>query len=110
MLDFEFKLALLFGAILIVTGPTVVLPLLRQVRPGGILQHRQWEGIIIDPVGAIIAVLVYEEIISGGFQQLSIGSITWADPDTGRWVEYWLDWGQNDYSISKAILGSRFFA
>ena len=76
LLDLEFKLSLLFGAILIVTGPTVVLPLLRQIRPKGDLHSiGKWEGIMIDPVGAIIAVLVFEEIVSGGFQQYSTDSI-----------------------------------
>ncbi len=76
ILDLEFKLALLFGAILIVTGPTVILPLLRQVRPkGNLYSIAKWEGIIIDPVGAVIAVLVFEEIISGGFQQFTTVSI-----------------------------------
>lgn len=53
--------ALLFGAILVVTGPTVIVPLLRQAklarRPASFLK---WEGIINDPIGAILAVLVFE--------------------------------------------------
>jgi len=76
ILGFEFKLALLFGAILIVTGPTVIIPLLRHVRPkGNLYSIAKWEGIMIDPVGAIIAVLVFEEIISGGFEQFTAVSI-----------------------------------
>jgi len=76
LLDLDFKLALLFGAILIVTGPTVVLPILRQVRPKGNLNSiAKWEGIMIDPVGAVIAVLVFEEIINRGFQQFTAVSI-----------------------------------
>ena len=76
ILEFEFKLALLFGAILIVTGPTVVLPLLRQVRPkGNLYSIAKWEGIMIDPVGAIIAVLVFKEIITGGFDQFNAISL-----------------------------------
>ena len=75
-LEFKFEMALLFGAILIVTGPTVVLPLLRQIRPTRNLHSiAKWEGIMIDPVGAVIAVLVFEEIISGGFQEFSVNSI-----------------------------------
>ena len=75
LLNFEFKLALLFGAILIVTGPTVVLPLLRQVRPkGNLFSIAKWEGIMIDPVGAILAVLVFEEIVNGGFEQFTAAS------------------------------------
>jgi len=53
--------AVLFGGILIVTGPTVVIPLLRQAniqtRPNSILK---WEGIVNDPTGALCAVVAYE--------------------------------------------------
>ncbi len=53
--------AILFGGILVVTGPTVVLPLLRQsniqTRPGSILK---WEAIVNDPTGALCAVIAYE--------------------------------------------------
>ncbi|MEL7517783.1 MAG: sodium:proton antiporter, partial [Pseudomonadota bacterium] len=53
--------AILFGGILIVTGPTVVVPLLRQAtvqtRPNAILK---WEGIVNDPTGALCAVIAYE--------------------------------------------------
>jgi NhaP-type Na+/H+ or K+/H+ antiporter len=66
LLGVGLELALLVGAILTVTGPTVVLPLLRHVRPtgssGSILK---WEGILIDPVGAVLAVLVFEGILAG---------------------------------------------
>ncbi|MCE2503996.1 MAG: sodium:proton antiporter [Chlorobi bacterium] len=59
-------IAILLGAILVVSGPTVVMPLLRHVRPsrrvGSILK---WEGIVIDPIGALLAVLVFKAIISG---------------------------------------------
>jgi len=52
-----------FGGILVVTGPTVVTPLLRQARlaprPASILR---WEAIVNDPVGAIFAVLAFEVI------------------------------------------------
>jgi NhaP-type Na+/H+ or K+/H+ antiporter len=61
--------ALLLGAILVVTGPTVILPLLRHVRP----THQvgttlKWEGILIDPIGAVLAVLVFEAVIVGEFE------------------------------------------
>ncbi|HWL11257.1 MAG TPA: sodium:proton antiporter [Planctomicrobium sp.] len=53
--------SILLGAILVVTGPTVIGPILRQIRPSGIVGPiARWEGIVIDPVGAILAVLVYE--------------------------------------------------
>jgi len=59
----RFELALLVGAILVLTGPTVVIPLVRHVRPrkplGPILR---WEGILIDPIGAVLALLVLEAL------------------------------------------------
>lgn len=60
------EMAALFGAILIVTGPTVIGPLLRHVRPigksGTVLK---WEGLTIDPIGAIAAVLTFEYLFAG---------------------------------------------
>jgi NhaP-type Na+/H+ or K+/H+ antiporter len=59
----RFEIALLVGAILVLTGPTVVIPLVRHVRPraplGPILR---WEGILIDPIGAVLALLVLEAL------------------------------------------------
>ena len=53
--------SVLFAGIMVVTGPTVIMPLLRQARlsqkPGALLK---WEGIINDPIGAVLAVGVYE--------------------------------------------------
>ncbi|WP_136441574.1 cation:proton antiporter [Pacificoceanicola onchidii] len=53
-----------FGGIMIVTGPTVIAPLLRQAklskRPAALLQ---WEAIVNDPVGALAAVLAFEVVI-----------------------------------------------
>ncbi|HDZ36987.1 MAG TPA: sodium:proton antiporter [Marinobacter sp.] len=67
VLDISWAVALLFGAISIVTGPTVIAPLLRSVRPTAKLANiLRWEGIIIDPVGALLAVLVFEGIVSWG--------------------------------------------
>ena len=70
ILGFPWTLSVLLGAILVVTGPTVIIPLLRHVRPVARMQSAlKWEGIVIDPVGALLAVLVFEFIIAGGFQQ-----------------------------------------
>jgi len=61
----RWDLALLFGALTCVTGPTVIVPMLRSVRPNErIARVLRWEGIIIDPLGALLAVLVYEAIVS----------------------------------------------
>ena len=67
LLDLNLELSILFGAILIVTGPTVIIPLMRQVRPAGkIGSVLKWEGIVNDPIGAMMAVLVFEIILTGG--------------------------------------------
>ncbi|WP_299461275.1 sodium:proton antiporter [uncultured Gimesia sp.] len=67
LLDFSWEVSFLFGAMMVVTGPTVIMPLLRTVRPKeNIANILQWEGILIDPIGAILAVLVFEFIVSGG--------------------------------------------
>lgn len=62
----SWELALLLGATLVVTGPTVIIPLIKQIRPKGrVGSILRWEGIVIDPIGAVLAVLVFEDIIGG---------------------------------------------
>ncbi len=66
LLEFDFGLSLLIGAMLVVTGPTVITPLLRQVRPRReVSSLLKWEGIINDPLGAILAVLIFEALHAG---------------------------------------------
>ena len=68
--DLDLTLALLLGAILVVTGPTVITPLLRDIRPTGqVGPILRWEGIVIDPIGATLAVLVFEGVVAGEFRQ-----------------------------------------
>lgn len=70
LVAFDWELAFLFGALVSVTGPTVIIPLIRAVRPISSLANiLRWEGIIIDPLGALMAVLVFEFIVSGKDQQ-----------------------------------------
>ncbi|RMG17102.1 MAG: hypothetical protein D6731_04685 [Planctomycetota bacterium] len=64
-----FDLALLLGAVLVVTGPTVIAPILRQVRPRGMAGAvLKWESIVIDPIGAVLAVLVFEALLAATIQ------------------------------------------
>ena len=59
------SVAMVLGAVLTVTGPTVIGPLLREIRPSGkVGTIARWEGIAIDPIGATLAVLVFEAINS----------------------------------------------
>lgn len=69
VLGTSIQLALLLGAVLVVTGPTVIGPLLRHVRPTGrVGPILKWEGIVIDPIGALLAVIVFEAIPTGRIQ------------------------------------------
>ena len=66
-LDLSWSMAFLFGALVVVTGPTVIMPMLRTVKPNNSISNiLRWEGILIDPIGALLAVLVFEVIIAGG--------------------------------------------
>src|SRR5207248_521579 len=65
--------AILIGAILVVSGPTVVLPLLTFIRPtGDVRSLLKWEGVLVDPVGAILGVLVFL-----GVQSARAGGAGW---------------------------------
>lgn len=69
LIGFSWSLSFIFGSLVVVTGPTVIVPMLRSVRPNSrISSVLRWEGIVIDPIGALLAVLVYETIISLGHQ------------------------------------------
>jgi NhaP-type Na+/H+ or K+/H+ antiporter len=60
----EWAFALLAASLVIVTGPTVVGPLLKRIRAKSHLhQFLHWEGVLIDPIGVFIALLCYEWII-----------------------------------------------
>ncbi|MEM7277618.1 MAG: sodium:proton antiporter [Pseudomonadota bacterium] len=63
----DIPVSLVFGAIMVVTGPTVIMPLLRQ----SALKRRtasflKWEGIVNDPIGALLAVLVFQFFVFSG--------------------------------------------
>jgi NhaP-type Na+/H+ or K+/H+ antiporter len=62
----EWKLSLLFGALVSVTGPTVIVPMLRSIRPTArVANILRWEGILVDPIGAVLAVLIFEMLLTG---------------------------------------------
>ena len=67
ILDIPWSIALLFSALIIVTGPTVIAPILRNIPlKKNISTVLKWEGILIDPIGALVAVLVFEFIKTTG--------------------------------------------
>ena len=69
-LGYHWQICALLGAILVVTGPTVVAPLLRLIKPRRkVASIVKWEGIVVDPIGAVLAVLVFIIIQQGGLEQ-----------------------------------------
>lgn len=76
ILDFNWGLSALFGAIMVVTGPTVIIPILRVAKPTKRVNRiLRWEGIVIDPIGALFAVLVFEWILLDSHGDQSFFSI-----------------------------------
>lgn len=65
LLDMPAGSALMIGAILVVSGPTVVGPLLGFIRPTERLQRvLAWEGSLIDPVGGILGAVVFHSVLA----------------------------------------------
>jgi len=74
LLDWPWRLSILFGCLVIVTGPTVIGPLLRRIR----VQHKvatvlDAEGVLIDPIGAIVAVVALELALEPGHDAVAAG-------------------------------------
>lgn len=69
----SWEIALQFSALIIVTGPTVIAPILRNVPLNRTISTvLKWESILIDPIGAMVAVLFFEFLRTGG----TIGEFT----------------------------------
>ncbi len=72
IMNLSWGISWLFGALVVVTGPTVIVPMLRSVRPNAqVSSILKWEAILIDPIGALLAVLVF----------------TWLAADTGAFMQ-----------------------
>lgn len=72
-LDAPTPIAVLLGAILVVSGPTVIAPILRTVRPSRtVASVLKWESIVIDPVGALLAVVVADVILVADLSSVGI--------------------------------------
>lgn len=94
----SWPVAWVLGAILVVTGPTVILPLLRQARlnkeSASLLK---WEGIVNDPVGVLLAVLTFQYVTlaNGGWPQVFMGlgaaiAVAGLLGGLGGWLTGWL--------------------
>ncbi|MDJ0662969.1 MAG: cation:proton antiporter [Acidimicrobiia bacterium] len=74
--DLSIRMSILTGSILVVSGPTVIGPLLAQVRPHrSVASILKWESIFIDPIGALLAVITFEAILLGGAADASPGGV-----------------------------------
>ena len=66
----SWQISFLFSSLIIVTGPTVITPILRNIPlKKDVSAVLKWEGILIDPIGALVAVLVFEFISVGEEQE-----------------------------------------
>lgn len=66
IMGLSWPLSFLFSGLIIVTGPTVIAPILRNIPLNkDVATVLKWEGILIDPIGALVAVLVFEFISTG---------------------------------------------
>jgi NhaP-type Na+/H+ or K+/H+ antiporter len=73
---FSQGLAVLTGSILVVSGPTVIGPMLAAVRPRrSVASVLKWESIIIDPIGALLAVITFEILVLGGAANATPGGV-----------------------------------
>lgn len=74
LLGWGWPLSFLFGTLVIVTGPTVVTPILRRIRVNkNISTILEAEGVLIDPVGAVIAVVALEVFLKSGADAYLVG-------------------------------------
>ncbi len=95
LMQMPWSVSALVGAICSVTGPTVVVPILRAVRPTASVSNTlRWEGIIVDPIGAILAVLVAEFVRTRTIEALwlAIASLLGAGLACGLAAAFGLAW------------------
>jgi len=77
VMGLSWQIAFLFAGLIIVTGPTVIAPILRNVPlTRNVSTVLKWEGILIDPIGALVAVLVFEFIVSGEGGDFTMQALT----------------------------------
>ncbi|MCW8131312.1 MAG: cation:proton antiporter [Planctomycetota bacterium] len=111
----DWSLAALYGALMIVTGPTVIVPLLKRVRvTRRVHTVLLWEGILIDAIGAITAVVMLEVVIEGGgimrasagfFGALVVGPIIGAAAGwlLAMWLRYRKSNGSSDEELDSLL-------
>lgn len=85
LVGFDWKVATILGALLVVTGPTVIIPALREARlKTNVSHYLKWEGIINDPIGAMLAI-IFLQVVS--FHNSSL-AILFIDVIKGNFVAF----------------------
>ena len=90
------NIAIIAGSLVIVTGPTVIAPLLKRIKITSRLHNiLHWEGVLIDPIGVFIALLCYEYVSSGSGSEafLNLGvrvSVGLVDGLAGGFLLIWI--------------------
>jgi NhaP-type Na+/H+ or K+/H+ antiporter len=73
--EFPWSIAFLYASLVVVTGPTVINPLLRQVKVDRqVSTLLEGEGVLIDPVGAILAVVVLNILLNNNTEPIDVAS------------------------------------
>ncbi len=114
---FALEVALLVGAILVVTGPTVIAPILRQLRPTRrVSSLLRWEGIVVDPIGAVLALLVFQGVVAGGIGEAlptvlaSVGKTLLVGFGVALALGYLLDFLMRRHAVPDFLHGVVFLA
>lgn len=82
LMGISWQISFLFAGLIIVTGPTVIAPILQNIPLSrNVSTVLKWEGILIDPIGALVAVLMFEFIrsVEGTFEFTSIAFSTFIE-------------------------------
>ncbi|AXT61902.1 cell shape-determining protein [Aquimarina sp. AD10] len=88
--NLSWPISFLFSSLIVVTGPTVITPILRNIPlTKDVSAVLKWEGILIDPVGALLAVLVFEFIKVGGGEEFTFTALA----EFGKIVLFGLTFG-----------------
>ncbi|MEK9727918.1 MAG: sodium:proton antiporter [Candidatus Margulisiibacteriota bacterium] len=73
ILGISFELSIMFSALMVITGPTVIIPLLRHIKVSPKISSLiRWEGILIAPIGTFLIVLVYQSVFISSDHVLKI--------------------------------------
>jgi NhaP-type Na+/H+ or K+/H+ antiporter len=116
LFDLSFEVALVLGAVLVVSGPTVVGPLLEFIRPSKNVNFvLKWEGTLADPIGATLGVVVFNAVVAGHatagqeiFQfLLNVGAGAGFGVAGAALVQGWAAWSKP--SPSQAVTGTLMF-